>query len=251
MIVGEGGIMTATADKDSKDIAQDIKDGKTVSYVAANIGGVNIYFKNPTIEESLLGDKLEIVTALAALLFLSDKQLFIGYMIHNGTDVTFIQGDVLRENSVSTWNLQDSSVTTEKLAGGSVVTETLADNAVTEDKLDYDLQDELNNLVATQGTLTADENTVGSVKKQIKDAVEGLVGTAPDTLNTLQKIAEEMQNPENNTAQTVLDQVSGKADKATTLEGYGIDDAYTKTAADSTFVKQTESVLYYKEVKDL
>lgn len=35
---------------------------------------------------------------------------------------------------------------------------------------------------------------------------------------------------------------SGKADKATTLAGYGITDAYTKTTADSTFVPQTRTV---------
>lgn len=35
---------------------------------------------------------------------------------------------------------------------------------------------------------------------------------------------------------------SGKADKATTLAGYGITDAYTKSTADSTFVPQTRTV---------
>ena len=46
------------------------------------------------------------------------------------------------------------------------------------------------------------------------DAISALVGSAPDTLNTLQKIAEELQDPSNNTATTVLDQVASKANSA-------------------------------------
>ena len=40
--------------------------------------------------------------------------------------------------------------------------------------------------------------------------------------------------------QTALD---GKADKATTLEGYGIDDAYTKTAADAAIKKAVDTAV--------
>lgn len=94
------------------------------------------------------------------------------------------------------------------------------------------LEDKAAEVGGKVATLDGDETVEGSVRKRVKDAVERLVGAAPDTLDTLQKIAEEMQNPESNAAKTVLDQVSGKADKATTLGGYGITDAYTKAEVD-------------------
>lgn len=52
----------------------------------------------------------------------------------------------------------------------------------------------------------------------MSDAISALVGTAPDTLNTLQKVAEEMQNPANNIATTVLDQIASKADSSALTE---------------------------------
>lgn len=82
-------------------------------------------------------------------------------------------------------------------------------------------------------TLDGDETVEGSVRKRVKDAVSSLVGSAPDTLDTLQKIAEEMRDPGKGAAVTVLDQVAGKADKGTTLAEYGIGDAYTKAEADA------------------
>lgn len=135
---GTGSTMTATADKDSKDIAQAIKDGKTVNYVAAHVKGVNIYFKNPSIEEDLSGDKSKIVTALAVLVYIMDKQIsdkqpVIGYMVHNGTDVTLIQGDVLMEHSVTGLHLESGAVDTDKLADG----------AVTPSKLDVTVADHM------------------------------------------------------------------------------------------------------------
>lgn len=86
------------------------------------------------------------------------------------------------------------------------------------------LADEVTNILnsaATNASLQALKNdvdilkgastVVGSVDQKVKTAVDNLVGTAPNTLNTLQKIAEEMQDPANNTASTVLDQVASKA----------------------------------------
>lgn len=113
------------------------------------------------------------------------------------------------------------------------------------------LEDKAAEVGGKVATLDGDETVEGSVRKRVKDAVERLVGAAPDTLDTLQKIAEEMQNPESNAAKTVLDQVSGKADKATTLGGYGITDAYTKAEVDEMFVKRSGAVLYYNVIKDL
>ena len=63
-------------------------------------------------------------------------------------------------------------------------------------------------------TLKGAATVTGSVDQKIKAAVDNLVGTAPDTLNTLQKIAQEMQDPSKNTATTVLDQVASKANSS-------------------------------------
>lgn len=80
------------------------------------------------------------------------------------------------------------------------------------------------NSVATDANLQALKTDVdilkgaatvtGSVDQKIKAAVDNLVGTAPDTLNTLQKIAQELQDPSKNTATTVLDQVASKANSS-------------------------------------
>lgn len=76
------------------------------------------------------------------------------------------------------------------------------------------VQEKVTALEGNVTTLNGDKSVAGSVDKKVADAISALVGSAPDTLNTLQKIAEELQNPANNTATTVLDQVASKADSA-------------------------------------
>ena len=63
-------------------------------------------------------------------------------------------------------------------------------------------------------------------------AIQAVVGAAPAALNTLAKIDAQLSSDES-AASALTTTVSGKADKATTLAGYGITDAYTKTAVDS------------------
>lgn len=95
--------------------------------------------------------------------------------------------------------------------------------AVTKAKLAKEVTDILNS-VATDANLKSLKNDVdilkggatvsGSVDQKVKAAIDNLVGTAPDTLNTLQKIAQELTDPSKNTAATVLDQVASKADSS-------------------------------------
>lgn len=101
-----------------------------------------------------------------------------------------------------------------------VISTSIPDGAVTNNKLASDVQKILNdsatNLNAVKNDVTVlkgDSSVTGSVDNKVKTAVDNLVGTAPATLNTLQKIAEELQDPANNTATTVLDQVANKADR--------------------------------------
>jgi hypothetical protein len=95
---------------------------------------------------------------------------------------------------------------------GADVTDIL-DGVATDTNL-KSVQDKVTAIEGKVTTLNGDKTVAGSVDKKVADAISALVGTAPDTLNTLQKIAEEMQNPANNTATTVLDQVASKADSS-------------------------------------
>lgn len=94
---------------------------------------------------------------------------------------------------------------------------TILDGVATDTNLKT-VQEKVTALEGKVTTLNGDKTVTGSVDKKVADAVSALVGSAPDTLNTLQKIAEEMQNPANNTATTVLDQVASKADSSALTE---------------------------------
>lgn len=111
-------------------------------------------------------------------------------------------------------SIPDGSVTKAQL--GADVT-TILDGVATDTNLQT-VQEKVTALEGKVTTLNGDNTVTGSVDKKVADAVSALVGTAPDTLNTLQKIAEEMQNPANNTATTVLDQVASKADNSALTE---------------------------------
>ncbi|AVG15161.1 hypothetical protein CFN79_04400 [Chromobacterium vaccinii] len=64
----------------------------------------------------------------------------------------------------------------------------------------------------------------GASKTDLQTAVNNLVANAPGALNTLQELAAALGNDANYAA-SVTKQLSNKADKATTLAGYGIADA--------------------------
>ena len=69
---------------------------------------------------------------------------------------------------------------------------------------------------------------------QVNTAIQAIVGAAPAALNTLAKIDAQLQSDET-AAAALTNTVSGKADKATTLAGYGVTDAYT-TSQITTFL---------------
>lgn len=125
---------------------------------------------------------------------------------------------------------------------------------ITEEKLSSEITAKLNSAATDANlkelkddvdTLKGDKTTEGSVDKKVADAISSLVGSAPDTLNTLQKIAEEMQNPANNTAKTVLDEVANKAD--TTALNSEISRAREAEQANATNItKNTESITSLK-----
>jgi precorrin isomerase len=66
----------------------------------------------------------------------------------------------------------------------------------------------------------------------VSTAIQAVVGAAPAALDTLKEIADQLASDES-AVSALTTVVSGKAAKATTLAGYGITDAYTKTAVDT------------------
>lgn len=111
-------------------------------------------------------------------------------------------------------SIPDGSVTKAQLDAD---VKAVLDSVATDANL-KNVQEKVTTLEGKMTTLNGDKTVVGSVDKKVADAINAFVGTAPDTLNTLQKIAEEMQNPVNNTATTVLDQVASKADNSALTE---------------------------------
>ena len=69
-------------------------------------------------------------------------------------------------------------------------------------------------------------------KTEVDNKVAGIVNSAPEALDTLKELAAALGNDANFSA-TVATNIGKKADKATTLAGYGIGDAYTKTEVDN------------------
>lgn len=184
---------------------------------------------------------------------------------------------------------KDGNLLYPKIKGTSIPDDTvetkkIKDGNVTKAKLSTDLQTEiggkasntdLNAVKETVDTLNGDASTAGSVKKQIADAISGVMQFDVKVVTELPAVASAQKgviyliaHQHSDTAatgaadsydeyifapgdtagtgkfekigNTDLD-ISGKADKATT---------YTKTETDSTFVKQASAVAYYEEVTE-
>ncbi|WP_440030124.1 tail fiber protein [Chromobacterium amazonense] len=83
--------------------------------------------------------------------------------------------------------------------------------------------------------------TDGATKAELKAAVDGLVSGAPGALNTLQELAAALGN-DNNFAATITNKLAGKADKSSSLAGYGINTLALSTAQTSQIFKTTPNV---------
>lgn len=71
--------------------------------------------------------------------------------------------------------------------------------------------------------------TTTAMNEAISTAISNLIDGAPETYDTLKEIAEYIAS-DKTAMQTLNDAIGNKANKATTLEGYGITDAMTATA---------------------
>lgn len=123
---------------------------------------------------------------------------------------------------IQTADIADAQITDAKLAGSISGGKFAASPALT-------------------GTPTAPTAAAGTNTTQlattafVHGAVADLVNSSPAALDTLKELADALGD-DANFSTTITTALAGKAAVATTLAGYGITDAYTKTASDALYV---------------
>lgn len=220
------------------------------TYYNAYNQGVNIYFMISSVRK---GNSFVTSSDNHLPVYEFDYDSRSGYTLKAKDDLFIYTANSIDESpyltvttSAITAEPKDRSVTTDKILNKAVTKDKLSDDIVK--VLDSSATDaNIQQLQAAITTLNGDKTVTGSVDKKVADAISDLVGSAPDTLNTLQKIAEEMQNPANNTATTVLDQIASKADSSMVEEAVQANAAAITTCASE--VKLIEdNMIYYEEV---
>ncbi|AKA81202.1 hypothetical protein [Pseudomonas synxantha] len=78
----------------------------------------------------------------------------------------------------------------------------------------------------------SDAYTISAANAAIAKAISDLVASSPGALDTLNELAQALGN-DPNFATTVTNALAGKANKSTTLAGYGIIDSYTRSEANN------------------
>lgn len=95
--------------------------------------------------------------------------------------------------------------------------------------------------VANEAALPQEDQVVGDVYN-VEDTGMNVAwdGTKWDKLGSTVDLSAYMTTETANSTFATITTVNGKANKATTLQGYGITDAYTKTEADTAFMNSAE-----------
>ena len=95
--------------------------------------------------------------------------------------------------------------------------------------------------VANEAALPQEDQVIGDVYN-VEDTGMNVAwdGTKWDKLGSTVDLSAYMTTETANSTFATITTVNGKADKATTLQGYGITDAYTKTEADTAFMNSEE-----------
>jgi phage-related tail fiber protein len=84
-----------------------------------------------------------------------------------------------------------------------------------------------------------DAFTKAETSASIDEAIARLIGSAPGAVDTIEELARALNNNPN-FASDVINGLAEKANKATTLAGYNITDAYTKAVMDQTFKSKAD-----------
>ena len=95
--------------------------------------------------------------------------------------------------------------------------------------------------VVNEAALPQEDQAIGDVYN-VEDTGMNVAwdGTKWDKLGSTVDLSAYMTTETANSTFATITTVNGKADKATTLQGYGITDAYTKTEADTAFMNSAE-----------
>ena len=92
------------------------------------------------------------------------------------------------------------------------------------------LTEEIQRATAEEASLQAIIDTINgasTVEGSFRKAIADLIGGAPESLDTLKEIADKLAK-DDNLHKAIEEAIAKKADKSTTLGGYGITDTYTK-----------------------
>ncbi|OHX12282.1 hypothetical protein BI347_01255 [Chromobacterium sphagni] len=148
---------------------------------------------------------------------LTDDSLFHDGNPASGTPGTVVSADWLNNAQAAIQSTQQEVLTVIKNNGQNA-------DPTRKDQLLQAVQNIAWGSAQRPSTLAGYGIADGASKTDLKTAIDGVVAGAPGALNTLQELAAALGN-DSNYAASVTKLLSGKADKASTLAGYGIVDA--------------------------
>ena len=201
-------------------------DGK-VSDLTSQLGTVNDAIEGL---ETSIESKADKSTTLA------------GYGITDAYTASTIDGKLANKADASTVTELTSTV-----AGKADKSTTLAgygiEDAYTKTEVDAKVSSvyKYKGSVANEAALPQEDQVVGDVYN-VEDTGMNVAwdGTKWDKLGSTVDLSAYMTTETANSTFATITTVNGKADKATSLSGYGITDAYTKTEADAAFMNSEE-----------
>ena len=145
---------------------------------------------------------------------------------------------------------EEGFINTFNLADGAVTTAIIEDGAVTQNKLSADLKSAVNSIANKADT--ADVNAALALKANKATTLDGYGITDTYTQSEIKvKLDQKLKkmpfddepkqgSPCYLTSGAVYNALLAKADKSTTLAGYGITDAYTKNAVDASLANKAD-----------
>ena len=173
--------------------------------------------------------------------FYAPNPMEVTYWIDLSTDAN---GNVIKSYTSNDWLPVNYFTNTDQSVEIKKLKQEIADEVNRAKQAEQKLTNNLNGKANKSTTLAGYGITDAYTKletdaKAIKIAqaeCARLVASAPETLNTLDEIAAALGD-DPNFATTITNQLGTKANKSTTLAGYGITDAYTKLETDAKAIK--------------
>lgn len=165
-----------------------------------------------------------------------------GYGITDAYTASTIDGKLANKADASTVSELTSTVAEKADKATSLVGYGIQD-AYTKTEVDAKVSSvyKYKGSVANEAALPQEDQVVGDVYN-VEDTGMNVAwdGTKWDKLGSTVDLSAYMTTETANSTFATITTVNGKADKATTLQGYGITDAYTKTEADTAFMNSAE-----------